>query len=128
MKYVLVAGWGKGDEWHDFCIGIHDDWYTAVGHAYEYLWHMVESYKDIKIDMKGDGSHIETLTMEELMAISPPYELGDDNGWVLWTEEKNRKDDWNDKLEGLLPNDNYVRIFTFNDKEIEKDGRNKESL
>ena len=124
MKYVLVAGWGKGDEWHDFCIGIHDDWYTAVGHAYEYLCGVIDSYDSIEYEEDGRKKYI---GMEEIISISMPYRLADDQGWVVWTEIKKHKVDPKIIENECIPDDNYVRIFEFNDKETE-DGRNKESL
>lgn len=136
MKYVLIAGWGRDTmETHDFCIGIHEDWYSAVGHAYDYLYNMCDSgygggLKNNNRDDEGKyhveyikDKHGRCVCIEDVVAISFPYKLEDEQGWIIWSEEK-RHDDidlsvWHGELESDAC-DNYIKILKYEERKEEE--------
>ena len=136
MKYILAAGWKPYDEWNDFVIDIYDDWYTALGRAYDYLQNFIEDEwgRDIfkgplyRVITNEDGKKSivkaeynkskKPVYFEDLIRISPIYDIHDEAGyWLEIQEIKHDKHNWDGDLSGIIGN--YVRIFTFNDDKKE---------
>jgi hypothetical protein len=72
-KYILINGWysSESDKIHDddhrWCIGVYNNFYEALGHAYNHLSMIIDSWTD--------GSLKRDLPM-----FTP---LEDDAGWMM---------------------------------------------
>ena len=131
MKYVLISGWEPIDEWHEFCVGIFNDWTTAVGKAYNELaerirscclsnaltYHVTTDEGKTKIEYLKYANGKQVF-LTDLVGISPLYEMHDESGWFMKIEELKHDEydtEKNDVISSVLGD--YVRIFVYNEKE-----------
>ena len=74
-KYVVVYGWYTEDDPgndHPWCAGIYDNFYEALGHAYNHIGMIIDSWSNITN-----------------RSIPLPEPMDDDAGWIITFKGRN---------------------------------------
>lgn len=70
-QYVVVS---ESDDGAHFCLGIFNNYKTAIGEIMEHIWDFKESYKD-----EGD-----------MFEITDPYDMEGEGGWCITITYKSK--------------------------------------